>query len=223
MWRHTAVLRTTALVLTLGVGCSAPSPGPKVPKASLPSYSEPAAPSSAPPAATSLGTAPQELRNIDWEHSAVPGDFCDIPHLINFTSGEATAQSRTWGKVHVGISPHDVTYGNVSGDSRTEAAVPVECDNGGGTAAGQLVFGYIVFASDARQLKLLGTITPQQNPSGVHTTLLGNIELAPGRVNVQEMWYRPGDPDCCPTGKATTTWTLNDDKILAAGPPHITS
>jgi hypothetical protein len=62
-----------------------------------------------------------------------------------------------------------MSYGDL-GKGFQVAAFDVGCDNGGGTAAGQLAFAVIIFEVSDGQLRVLGTLTPQKQTSGVHTT-----------------------------------------------------
>ncbi|MFF4763737.1 hypothetical protein [Streptomyces sp. NPDC001292] len=169
-----------------------------------------------------LGSAPEDLHDLDWERVAVPGDFCDVQGLISFTAGEAWAQSGTWGKVHAENRPEDVVYGDVLGDARVEAALLVGCDTGGETASGRLAWAYLVFTSEDGELRLLGTVAPQQYLGGQASAFNG-IELASDRVTAHESWYRESDAVCCPTGKAITTWNVRNDGTLEAESPRITA
>ncbi|GGV56899.1 hypothetical protein GCM10010294_03040 [Streptomyces griseoloalbus] len=132
------------------------------------------------------------------------------------------ARSGTWGTAHAEHRPEDVVYGNVLGDSRVEAALLVGCDTGGETAGGRLAWAYLVFTSEEHELRLVGTITPQQYLGG-HASAFDGIELDSGRVTAHESWHRKNDPTCCPSGKAVTTWTPGDDGTLEAGSPRITA
>src|SRR5690606_36394621 len=102
----------------------------RVPAASPPSYTETSGPAPTPTLAgdAALGSAPEDLRDMDWAHTAVPGDFCQVPEPIRFTSGEATVRSERWGTVHAEQRLDTVVYGGVLGDSRAEAALLVGCD-----------------------------------------------------------------------------------------------
>ncbi|MGW4159952.1 hypothetical protein [Streptomyces sp. NPDC004788] len=228
MQRSSAALCAAALVLALGAGCSSPAPDPRIPKSSPSSPGKAAEPSPEPPASPTptrsagLGRAPEDLRDLDWAGVAVPGDFCGVRGLIGFKSGQAWAQSGTWGRVHAENRPEDVVYGDVLGDSRLEAALLTGCDTGGQTASGRLAWAYLVFTSEGGELRLVGTITPQQYLGGQASAFEG-IALTPGRAVAHESWYREGDAVCCPTGRATTTWTLGDDGTLAPGAPHVTA
>lgn len=140
---------------------------------------------------------------------------------MTFQGDEATAISRTWGRVHL-FRFKPVVYGDLEGDRRSEAGVNVLCDNGGGTAAGDLAFALVVFEGVHGRLIAIGTVTPQKNPPDVHPTWFRKVKLTRGRVIVHEAWFRPSDSTCCPTGTAVTVWTLENGH-LTAGPPRITS
>lgn len=224
MRRNTALSTVIASVcLAVLPACSAPGPGPRVTPASVTPYSE-APTESAPSAreALSLGAAPADLRDMDWEHARIPGDFCDIPGTVTL-GPETEAESCTWGTVHVGRVGDEVSYGDITGDGRDEAALYVVCDNRGGTAAGQLAFAFVVLGREAGRLTSLGATTPQHNPPDQHATLLGSVDLAPGKVTVGELWYRESDANCSPSGTAETEWTVGKDRKLVAGSPRITS
>jgi hypothetical protein len=226
--RILAVVAGAALAAS---ACGSPDVGSRIPRASVSSATtEP--PLVTAPATTgkSVGAAPADLHDVDWERVPVPGDFCGIPGLVTFKrlrlagfkGGEATATSRTWGPVHLFRRDEVMVYGDIEGDQRSEAAVSVVCDNGGGTAAGQLAFAYMVFEGVQGRLIAIGTVTPQKNPPHVHVTLLSELQMTRGRLTAHENWYRPMDPNCCPTGKAETIWTVKDGH-LTPGAPHITS
>ncbi|MFA3877725.1 hypothetical protein ABS735_29295 [Streptomyces sp. MMCC 100] len=213
----------TALVLALGVGCSSsPEPDAKASPASQPPYTETSEPPSAPsPADDALGSAPDNLRQLDWARTAVPGDYCHVADPITFTAGEATVRSERWGTVHAEQYPDEVVYGDVVGDSRAEAALRVGCDTGGQTGSGRLVWAYVVFTSEEQRLRLVGTVTPQKYEGGQASSFEG-IDLANGQVTARENWHRSTDASCCPSGKAVTIWRVGDDGTLKAGAPRVT-
>jgi hypothetical protein len=165
----------------------------------------------------SLGPGSSDLRQVDWLHASLPGDFCGIDGLVRFSDGEATGKSKKWGQVHLGMwnEPEQTAYGDIDGDGQAEAAVAVGCDNGGGTASGQLGFGYVVIRSRDGELVSIGTITPrQEQPDGSHVTLLGDARIDRDQVVVTELWYRASDSTCCPSGQAHTTWHLRDGVLF---------
>ncbi|MEU9063486.1 hypothetical protein AB0D13_32640 [Streptomyces sp. NPDC048430] len=47
----------------------------------------------APSARKVVNNAPDDLRSLDWESTAIPGDFCQVPGLIHFRSGQAPVRS----------------------------------------------------------------------------------------------------------------------------------
>ncbi|MBQ0996295.1 hypothetical protein [Streptomyces sp. RK62] len=152
----------------------------------------------------------------------MPGDFCQIPGTIRLADAEATATSRTWGRVHIGLLPKRL-YGDVTGDGRAEAALNVGCDNGGGTAAGQLAFAVVVITAKNGMLRSLGSLGAQHDSPGVHTPLLSATKLERDQVTVTESWYRPSDSTCCPTGTDVSTWTFGADGKLSVVNSRTTS
>ncbi|WP_324785174.1 hypothetical protein [Streptomyces sp. H51] len=227
MQRSSAALCAAAALLALGAGCSSPTPDPRVPRASTPSHGETAdsspgeVPEPSPTRPAGLGRAPEDLHDMDWAGAAVPGDFCDVRGLIRFRAGQAWAQSGKWGKVHAEDRPEAVAYGDLLGDSRDEAALLAGCDTGGETAGARLAWAYVVFTSEKGELRFVGTVTPQY--VGRQAGAFDGIQLASGRVVAHEVWFRESDPDCCPSGRATTRWTLDDDGTLDPDSPHVTS
>ncbi len=217
------VLAVVAGAALAASACGSPDVGSRIPRASVSSATtEPPLVTAPAPTGKSVGAAPADLHDVDWARVPVPGDFCGVPGLVTFKGGEATATSRTWGPVHLFRRDEGMVYGDIEGDQRSEAAVSVGCDNGGGTAAGQLAFAFVVFEGVQGRLIAIGTVTPQKNPPDQHTTLLWKLQMTRGRLIAHENWYRPMDPTCCPTGKAETIWTVKDGH-LTPGAPHITS
>ncbi|MGW6418526.1 hypothetical protein [Streptomyces sp. NPDC055055] len=170
-----------------------------------------------------IGSAPADLHAMKWAEIPVPGDFCDAPGLVHFDDiGESRANSRTRGQVHLHRGDGPV-YGDLDGDGKDEAALTVSCNNGSDTGAGDLIEGSVVFTRLGGQLISIGTLTPQHNPPEAgNCTRIGKVELTPQRITVEEHWYRQTDSTCCPTGKATTVWTREGDRLVP-GPPRITS
>ncbi|MFB7466134.1 hypothetical protein ACFCZ1_21985 [Streptomyces sp. NPDC056224] len=211
-----------ALVLLTGA-CSSPRPAPPVPTDTpSPAAPRPVSPSPSPAQGPVLvGPAPADLHDVDWAKTPVPGEFCDVPGLVQPNAeGRATATSRTWGTV--GISRGmKVKYGDTDGDQRDEAALYMGCDDNGATMSGQLVAAYVVFTRKGDSLAAIGAITPRQKSAQYITALVG-LEFAPGRITAHEKWYRQTDPHCCPTGDAATVWTREGDR-LTPGEPRVVS
>jgi hypothetical protein len=220
---HTRLATAVLGAMLAAAACNSPQAGPRIPRTSATSRStdEPPNPTTPPISLETIGPAPADLRSVDWTRVPLPGEFCAVPGLVTFNNNESTATSNTWGQVHLYRDP-TVVYGDIYGDGSNEAAVSIRCDNGGGTADGQLVFAILVLASNQGRLIVVGTLTPQENPTGVHATLFTRFELLHGRVIAHETWYRPTDHTCCPTGSAVTVWTLRDGHLVP-GTPDIVS
>jgi hypothetical protein len=206
--------------------CSSSDGNPRIPRASSGATAEPQIMATPTTVAQSVAAAPADLHDVDWARVPLPGEFCGVPGLVTFKGDEATATSDKWGPVHLfrfhNSQNGSVVYGDVTGDHRSEAAVNVGCDNGGGTAGGQLAFAFVVFQGIQGRLTVIGTVVPQKNPPNQHATLLWKVQLTRGRVIAHENWYRPSDSTCCPTGTAVTIWTLQDGH-LTPGAPRIIS
>ncbi len=163
-----------------------------------------------------------DLHDVDWQNTPVPGQFCDVSGLVRIKKGQGWASSAKWGRVQFYVSS-PVLYGNLQGGGTQDAAVQVWCDNGGGTADGQIAEAYLIYRMRGRTLTLIGAVTPQEQPSDqVHVSFFGSVSILPGSVVAHEEWYRPSDATCCPTGKAITVWTYTHGRLVS-GTPDITS
>jgi hypothetical protein len=82
----------------------------------------------------------------------------------------------------------------------------VICSNGGGTAASQLALARVVYALTGSKLGVIGIVTPRHAAArNVHVSLI-TARIVLGAVIATELFYGPRDPDCCPSGRATTYW-----------------
>jgi hypothetical protein len=153
------------------------------------------------------------LRAVDWNTVTLPGAACGATQPIRLRRGQALVHSAVdpwWPAVFVSSSPRTVSYGDLDGDRRDEAAVGVVCSNMGGTASGQLAFASVIFTARRRTMRALGIVTPRQPlapASHVPALGLGGIEIRRGQVIAEEFWYGPNDGTCCASGLARTTWT----------------
>lgn len=224
--RPSRVAALTALLAALAMSgaCGSPSPGPPVtsapqnPSASASPSGSTAARSS--PGPVVVGPAPADLRDVDWKRIPVPGEFCGVPRLVRFGSGnETTATSTVWGRVEIVRGPR-VLYGDTDDDGRDEAAISVACRDEV-TMNTQITDAYVVYTHVGNGLTVLGSITPRRK-AGPYPTMLVSAQFAPGRITVREKWYRPNDAHCCPSGDATTVW-LREDGRLTPGTTRVTS
>ena len=169
-----------------------------------------------------------DLHHVDWKHVSVPGAVCGSARPIQL-AGTALIRSRLWPwwpRVVVSGGP-PVTYGDVTGDGRDEAAFVVECSNGGGTADGQIAFAAVVYTGSAHNVRVLGIVTPRQpfQALAVIPVPLLNVTLRHGEVISHEFWYGPHDGTCCSSGRATTTWryrhgALTPRRTVVTRKPH---
>ncbi|MGH3400771.1 MAG: hypothetical protein ACRDPO_39425 [Streptosporangiaceae bacterium] len=101
------------------------------------------------------------IRAVDWPDVTVPGSACGADQPIRLHRGVAFTESEVepwWPGVGVygGLEAH----GQLAG--RPAAAVSIVCDNGGGTADGQLGFAAVVYTLKAGLLSVIGVLTPRQ-------------------------------------------------------------
>jgi hypothetical protein len=142
-------------------------------------------------------TPPTDFRSTSWNSAVLPGSVCKAPGEIRLHSGQASVLSSRLvsGTGHVYASLATVAYGTLSRNMPEVAAVNVWCTNGAGTAG-----------------DVLATHVPY------FFTSPGGIEFSPGRIVVRELWYGPGgDATCCPSGRATSTWSYLNGKIVHLG------
>jgi hypothetical protein len=209
-----ALIASTALLVT---SCSSPQTGEKITAAPQESRTTATTTTTAPSAARSLGRA-SDVRSVDWRNAKLPAGFCDVDDLVEFRDAEGTASSGRWGRVHLfaAYNPERVGYGDLDGDGKDEAAVDVGCDNGGGTASGQLASAYVVVTVRNGSLEVVGEIgTTTMRDDSPRVPSLSDPRVEKGSITVKEFWYRPSDATCCPSGEAWTTWRLRDGALVA--------
>lgn len=213
-------LRGAVCGLLLVAACGGPAIGPKVSGASQPdrpsvtTTTEPA-----PASRQSLGPAPDDLRAVDWKQATLTSSFCGVEGTVRFQDGEARATSTIWGEVGLWVKiGRPVWFGDIDADGREEAAVSLGCDNTGGTGASDLEYGLVIVRSVNGQLELVGEIaTTTMRDDAPHVPLLSEPTFEKGAITVKELWYRPNDANCCPSGVSLTRWSLRDG-TLKAGP-----
>ncbi len=165
------------------------------------------------------------LRTVGWANETLPGAVCKSHGPIHLRNHLAQLAHTGFGDVNSSGTDHDlvlvaaayrVTYGQLGGVG-SAATVDVLCSNNGGTADGQIRFADVVFGGSASGVRPLGLITPRQPDSAnlSHVPLLGKPKWVGGQIVVPEYWYGPGDPTCCASGRATTTWAYRAGKLTA--------
>jgi hypothetical protein len=172
-----------------------------------------------------------DLHRIHWNGVTLPGAACDAPSPIHLHDGRALVTPvparfahDSFGAQHglavFAAGREGVTYGDLAGAGSEAAGVRVDCTNGGGSADGELMFSWVIFAAAGSRPSVLGIVTARVQPAHELPTLM-TIAIAPGRITVHESFYGPGDPTCCSSGRATTIWTYAE-RALQPGTPAIT-
>jgi hypothetical protein len=173
-----------------------------------------------------------DLHSVDWRNTSVPASVCGGRGSIQLHNGSAVISSSrfvdSWQGPTPSVVPSQVqisatgtpTYGDIDGDGHAEAVVPVWCDNGGGTADGQLAEALVVFRSTPSGPAVLAIVTTTQTGTG-HVSSFDSSQIGPRTLTAIEAFYGPNDPTCCPTGRAETVWTYNGT-TLVPGTPKVT-
>ncbi|MEU0882318.1 hypothetical protein ABZ345_27215 [Lentzea sp. NPDC005914] len=210
-------MRRVLPFLLLLAACGDPSTGPKITGAPQPGGTVVVTTKPSEVARPSLGPAPDNLHGVDWLRATLPAKFCGVEEPVQIEDGSAKATSTTWGEVEVVVNPvKAVWFGDVDADGRDEAAVNLYCENGGHTASSQLAFGLVVVRSAKGALELIGEIsTTTMRDDAPHVPLLAQPKFEKGAITVRELWYRPSDVNCCPTGASLTRWWVRDGTLKA--------
>lgn len=168
--------------------------------------------------------APVDLRALDWASFAIPGSLCRSAKPIRLHDGTAINVPSDFDGPEenmaqdVRASTDKIVYGDVTGDGHDEAALPVLCANHDSTAAGQTAMGIMIFDGSSGQAALLATLTSQQPRVGEPPNFLAVTEMGAGKVAAVDTYYRQDDPNCCPSGNATETWSYRNG-TLTPDPP----
>jgi hypothetical protein len=171
------------------------------------------------------GSHPVDLHAVDWRQATIPGSVCGAKAPIHLRArgelSEVVVRStrwRDWPRVEVDAlwSGSHVVYGDLDGDGSDEAALIVDCNNGGGTADGQLAFAAVIYTAGPRGPRVVGVVTPQVRGQGEHVPLL-RVSIRPGKVVSHEFFYGLDDGTCCASGRATTVWTYSGGRLEVTG------
>lgn len=175
--------------------------------------------SSTPP--TTLATS--GVHAVDWRNATVSLEACGLSGVTEVHAGTVNFGGTipTDEPMHLersrDLSIGRVTFGDVNGDHRDEAFVPVWCTNGGGTAAGQTAFAIEVYEAGAHAPVLLGILRPTQ-PDSTDTPHIpymddASVRVRGGSVTATELWYDSSDGTCCPSLRVVTTWVYRSGKF----------
>jgi dipeptidyl aminopeptidase/acylaminoacyl peptidase len=150
---------------------------------------------------------PIDLHKVDWANVTLPGSVCGAKHPIRLRNSQAVVASTRWPdwpRVTVASRWNPVVYGDADGDGADEAALVVNCNNGGGTASGVLAYAQVIFTAAKHAPRVLGVVTPQ-SPRTYGAPLV-QVKIHPGEIVAHEFWYGLHDGTCCPSGRSVTTW-----------------
>lgn len=171
-----------------------------------------------------------DLHKVDWASVTLPGSVCGASRPVRLHHGSAfiTPIPRRFSRdsfpgkrgVTVDSSWNAVVFGDLAGSGHDDAGLAVNCNNGGGTADGVLLYTWVIFSGRGGRLSPVGIVTPQVQPSEELPTLIG-IAITPGKITANEFFYGPADATCCSSGRATTVWTYAHG-TLRPGVPVIT-
>jgi len=171
---------------------------------------QPCAPSAqVTPASTAL-----DLRQVDWQGVTLPAQVCGGSNRpVKLNHGLATIPNPIDGTATV-FTNGSPTYGTLTGTGVTAvAALNVSC-NIGGTAAGDLWDGYVLYTGQGGTLRSIGIITPRAAAKNEHVSYVEKIQISHGQITAYEDFYNPSDADCCPSGRATSVWVYRDGQLL---------
>lgn len=177
-------------------------------------------PSVAAAAALAVASVPQvaqavSARGVNWGNVTIPGGLCEVKGSIKLHNGYATVSHGSGFGVPLAVNTAARTHAYL-GHGLPVTALEIWCNRLGGTAAGQLAEGILVFSSPASQPHLLGVLTARYRPRPAgHIPYISvkSISTA-GHVTVTEFFYTPANPDCCPSGQAVTVWKWTGRKFV---------
>lgn len=202
---RTTLIGIAVLSALLVTACSDVKTAPQITASSTVILPTMSAPTSGDPAAPVTFHTPTS--DAGWSNIPVTARFCGIENSVQLSGGEASSQSSKWGSIHVFVFPENIQLEGVSGPLVAKKAM---CDNGGGTAAGNLAYAYLLFASDERTTRVLAELPAQQPTLGEHPTMVNSITGSGETFTVDEAWFRLNDANCCPSGAARTVWRVTD-------------
>jgi hypothetical protein len=174
--------------------------------------------------ASATAPAALDLHEVNWSSVTLPGAACGSSHPIHLhrlrraRNVESTAffspipkrwaQYDFYGKRGVSVDAgwDPVLYGDLDGSGHDDAALVYDCNNGGGTADGVLLEGWVIFTGSTGRLSVVGIVTPRVQPAHELPTLL-ELAISPRRITAHEFFYGPYDPTAGGSGRATTIWT----------------
>lgn len=126
--------------------------------------------------------------------------------------------------MQVAVWPEDTQYGDLDADGQDEAAVSSTAI----PAVELLVIRYRALTSSSEEL--MGFLSQSErlrrsrniNPLPLLRLVCTRHDSVRTALLFANCFYRSSDANCCPTGEADITWTLQDNRLVA-GPPVVVS
>jgi hypothetical protein len=146
-----------------------------------------------------------DLHAVDWQTVVLLGSICGGSQPIHLRGGQAVVRSTPWRpyrRMAVDTRFDRVAYGDLDGDSHDEAALGVDCNNGGGTADGILAFARVIFTGGRHAPQVIGVVTPQQQVSPHASPTLVQVRIKPAAV------FGTPKPPWTITGPDEGLWTV---------------
>ena len=144
---------------------------------------------------------PRDVRAVDFGNALLPGNSCrGNPYPIQLVGGEGSAGQD--GEYREVWSVTVEGFADLDGNGVEDAVLDVGC-SGGGLAVWTEIAPISVNADGS--LYLVGGVSLGSNEYKVKTS--GVLSVAGGSIVAAEVYDRGGEPECCFTGQATTTYT----------------
>jgi len=180
------------------------------------------------------------LRAVNWSAVTLP-PVCGGSQPINLhrlgsppvpiAIGSVTPIPQRWSwadfygrrSVQVWAGWEPVLYGDL--DGQHDAAVDFACTNGGGTADGELLEGWVVFSGQGGRLSVVGVVTPRAKHPPTDPTTTIEIKISPTKIVAVEYWfdYEPRASNLVRVSRwAVTIWAYAHG-TLRPGTPVVTN
>lgn len=166
-----------------------------------------------------------DIRTIDFADLTFPRTACagviDRPPTGGYplVDGEARSPEASVDGAYVVHLAPSLSYGDIDGDGVPDAALILECDHG----SRPIPVGWIYSVAGGRPVPLAQV---DLDPDALRLRGVLDTELAAMRFDGPALvtdWvvYLDGDALCCPTRRASVTWTWTDG-ALTPGAPQMT-
>ena len=112
-------------------------------------------------------------RRLGQRYASGRGLRCPKPIRLHHGRAFVTPIPRRWSRdsfygkrgVTVDSGRNAVVFGDFAGSGEDDAGLNVDCNNGGGTADGALLYSWVIFSGSGGRLSAVGVVTPQVQPA----------------------------------------------------------